>query len=133
MIRLEIPKEQIPYIRTIEGKKFKDGFWLFPESSLKRLIELGLIESVQSIAQERKQFELSDHLYKYQKDIVNTALNAQCYAIFADTGTGKTHMGLEIAKHHNKVLVVTPLSIIETAWINDCKVFYPNKKIVLLS
>ena len=54
------------------------------------------------------------------------------YGIFMDTGTGKTPTGLEIANHHNSTLVVCPLSIIESAWIEDCNKFYPNKKIVSL-
>ena len=28
MIELEIPVEKIPYIRTIEGRRFKDGKWI---------------------------------------------------------------------------------------------------------
>ena len=39
-------------------------------------------------------------------------------------------MGLEIAKHYEKVLIVCPLSVIETAWVEDCYNFYPNKIIV---
>ena len=41
-------------------------------------------------------------------------------------------MGLEIAKHFKKTLVVCPLSIINTAWIKDCNRFYPKLKTVNL-
>ena len=133
MIQVSVPKDKITYIRTIEGRKFKDGFWYFPESSLPKLQELKLIEGNYKVKQkEIKQYNLSNHLYSYQKDIVNKALNENSYAIFADTGTGKTIQGLEIADKYNKILVVCPLSIIESAWIEDCNKFYPSKKIISL-
>ena len=131
MIELEIPVEQIPYIRTIEGRKFKNGKWQFPDSSLNKLIDLGLVSA--DIKPEEKptiRYELSDYLRGYQKNIVNLALNNGCYGIFSDTGTGKTCMGLEIANHYNKTLILCPLSVIETAWIDDCHKFYPDKTIV---
>jgi SNF2 family DNA or RNA helicase len=133
LIQVAVPKDKITYIRTIEGRRFKDGFWYFPESSLNKLKQLGLVSGeYKTKEKEYKQFELSPHLYKYQKELVSIALNEGCYAIFTDTGTGKTPMGLEIAKHYNKTLVVCPLSIIESAWIEDCNKFYPDKKIISL-
>lgn len=133
MIQVSVPKDKITYIRTIEGRKFKDGFWYFPDSSLPKLQELQLVYGEYEVKKkEYKQFQLSPQLYKYQKDLVNIALNEQSYALFADTGTGKTNMGLEIASHHTKTLIVCPLSIIESAWIEDCKKFYPDKKIISL-
>jgi len=98
MIKLEIPKDKISYIRTIEGRKFKDGFWFFPDSSLPKLKELKIIDSgVEIKTKEFKQFDLSPHLRDYQKTLVNTSLNYNSYGIFADTGTGKCHgSGTEI-------------------------------------
>ena len=75
------------------------------------------------------QYDLSPFLYKYQKDVVNKALNYNGYGLFLDTGCGKTLSGLEIAKHLGKTLVLCPLSVIETAWIDDCHKFYPELKI----
>lgn len=133
MIKLEIPKEKISFIRTIEGRKFKEGFWYFPESSLPKLKQLKLVDDNIKIAEkEKKIFDLSKHLRQYQKNIINQALNENNFAIFSDTGTGKTNMGLEISKNYNKTLIVCPLSIIESAWIEDCNKFYPNKKIISL-
>lgn len=131
MIELNVPVEQIPYIRTIEGRKFKDGKWLLPDSAAQKLMQYGLLESgsIQEKKSETK-YELSDYLYGYQKKICNTALNSGSFGIFSDTGTGKTAMGLEIANHYNKTIILCPLSVIETAWIDDCKRFYPNKRIV---
>lgn len=131
MISITVPVEQIPYIRTIEGRKFKDGMWHFPDHALKTLQKYGLVDEKVKVEEEKKtEYELSPYLRKYQKDIVNDALNAGCYGIFADTGTGKTVIGLEVADHYKKTLVICPLSVIETAWIDDCHKFYPSKKIV---
>lgn len=131
MIALEIPVEQIPYIRTIEGRKFKDGKWIFPDHALPKLQKYGLVAQDLKIEKPPKiEYKLSPFLRGYQKDIVNDALNAGCYGIFADTGTGKTVIGLEIARHFKKTLILCPLSVIETAWIDDCKKFYPQMKII---
>ena len=131
MIALDIPVEKIPFIRTIEGRKFKDGKWLFPTTSVNKLKSLGLIDSGEKGVEKRYiQYDLSPHLRQYQKDIVNTALNEGSYGIFADTGTGKSNMGLEIAKHLGKTIILCPLSVIETAWIDDCKQFFPQLNII---
>lgn len=56
-------------------------------------------------------------------------------AFFWDCGTGKTFLGLHIIKHYlpeGPALVVCPLSIIEAAWIEDCKKFTPELDIVSL-
>lgn len=131
MIELEVPVEQIPYIRTIEGRKFHNGKWQFPETALSKLIQIGLVPSDAKVdKKELIEYNLSPFLREYQKKIVNTALNNGCYGIFSDTGTGKTIMGLEIANHYDKTLILCPLSVIETAWIDDCHKFYPQTTIV---
>lgn len=131
MIELSVPVEQIPYIRTIEGRKFHNGKWQFPDTAIQKLIQIGLVSS-NTTSQKKKvvNYETSSFLRKYQKKIVNSALNNGCYGIFSDTGTGKTIMGLEIATHYNKTLILCPLSVIETAWIDDCHKFYPDKEII---
>lgn len=131
MIELTVPVEKIPFIRSIEGRKFRDGKWLFPETAKESLIKCGLLDSNYHVDEKiYKEYELSDFLYKYQREVVNKALNEDGYGLFLDTGCGKTICGLEIAAHIGKTLVLCPLSIIETAWIEDCNKFYPNKKIV---
>ena len=133
MIKLKIEKDKIVLARQIEGRKFKEGFWYFPKSSLPKLKELKLIDSnYKEVKKEFKNFDISNFLRQYQKDAVNIALNYNCYGIFSDTGTGKTIMGLELARHYKKTLIVCPLSIINTAWINDCNKFYPQLKAVSL-
>ena len=131
LIELAVPVEKIPYIRTIEGRRFRNGLWSFPESSANTLKQIGLLDE-EYIVEEKKTiyYQTSNFLRKYQKDIVNKALNHEGYGIFMDTGTGKTVCALEIAKHLGKTLVLCPLSVIETAWIDDCHKFYPDLKIV---
>ena len=131
MIAVEVPVEKIPYIRTIEGRKFRNGLWEFPDSAVEKLHTYGLVDGDYEVKnKEIVHFELSPHLRQYQKEIVNTALNEGSYGVFADTGTGKTIMGLEIAKNYNKTLILCPLSVIETAWIDDCKEFYPELSVI---
>ena len=131
MIELSVPVEKIPYIRSIEGRKFHNGKWSFPDTAIDVLKKYGFIDSdIQVAEKEIVQYQLSPHLRKYQKNRVNQALNDGCYGIFSDTGTGKTVMGLEIATHYKKTLILCPLSVIETAWIDDCNKFYPNTKII---
>ena len=131
MITVEVPVEKIPYIRTIEGRKFRNGLWEFPESAVEKLHTYGLVKGDYEVKKkETVHYELSPHLRQYQKEIVNTALNEGSYGIFCDTGTGKTIMGLEIAKHYDKTLILCPLSVIETAWIDDCKEFYHELSVI---
>lgn len=131
MISLSVPVDKIHFVRSIEGRKFRDGKWLFPESALETLIKYGLLGNEYELKEkEYVQYDLSDFLYKHQKEAVNKALNEDGYGLFLDTGCGKTLCGIEIAKHLGKTLVLCPLSIIETAWIDDCKKFYPELKIV---
>lgn len=131
MIELAVPVEKIPYVRTIEGRKFSNGKWKFPDTAFDVLVKCGLLDSDYKKEEcEHIEYQLSDFLYQYQKKVVNDALNSDGYGLFLDTGCGKTLCGLEIAKHIGKTLVLCPLSVIETAWIEDCKKFYPELIIV---
>lgn len=131
MIELAVPVESIPYIRTIEGRKFHNGKWQFPDSAIETLQKYNLIDSDYQIQQKKiVNYNLSSFLYSYQREVVNKALNNNGYGLFLDTGCGKSVCGIEIAKHIGKTLVLCPLSVIETAWIDDCHTFYPNLKII---
>lgn len=131
MIELMVPVEKISVIRSIEGRKFRDGKWLFPESSKDALVKCGLLDEDYYVEEKNTtQYELSSFLYSYQKEVVNKALNESGFGLFLDTGCGKTVCGLEIATKIGTTLVLCPLSIIESAWIEDCNKFYPDKKII---
>jgi DNA modification methylase len=60
--------------------------------------------------------KLNDHLFLFQEFIVKRALKAGKFAIFSDTGTGKTIMELEFAHQVNiktgkPVLILAPLAV----------------------
>jgi hypothetical protein len=64
-----------------------------------------------------KQSELNSKMFDFQKFIVQRALKAGKYAIFADCGLGKTLMQLEwanqVCKNTNKpVLILAPLAVV---------------------
>ena len=39
MIELAVPVEKIPYVRTIEGRKFSNGKWKFPDTAFDVLVK----------------------------------------------------------------------------------------------
>lgn len=74
-------------------------------------------------------------LYAHQREMIERG-RQQSLALFAECGTGKTAAALHIIRHHlspgQKALVVCPLSVIESAWIGDCRKFTPELKAVSL-
>lgn len=79
----------------------------FLESKRKKIIETGF---------DIDESELNPALFNFQKYIVKKALKCGRYAIFADTGLGKTIMQLawayQVAKHTQKpVLIIAPLAV----------------------
>jgi hypothetical protein len=67
---------------------------------------------------DRPVLPLAEHLFDYQRAIVERGLEAKRYAIWADTGLGKTAMFLDwarqvVARTGGKVLILSPLQIIE--------------------
>lgn len=72
-------------------------------------------------------------MFKHQKDFVDFAESKNfCCMNVADIGTGKTRMGIEAFKRLRekepmaRLLVICPLSLIESAWIEDIKKFAPE-------
>ena len=75
-------------------------------------------------------------LYQHQQDALDRAKDGNL-ALFHECGCGKTLTALKIIEHHREqgnspALVVCPLSIIESAWIEDCNRFAPELTIVSL-
>lgn len=73
-------------------------------------------------------------LYAHQGQTLEPACKGS-YGIFAGCGTGKTLIGIELAKyfkahpiHSGRTLVVAPLSLVHTAWADDLKKFAPELK-----
>lgn len=69
----------------------------------------------------------SDYLMKHQHDSAVLAVNRPRYCFFHGIGTGKTLLGIELVKQKGaKTLAVTPLSVIEDAWMADLRDFAPE-------
>lgn len=80
---------------------------------------------------DRARLSMPGFLFDYQGFIVRTALNAKRYAVWADTGLGKTAMYLEWARQVNhrtmgRVLLIVPLNIIEQT-LDEAAAFYGDK------
>lgn len=74
--------------------------------------------------------QLSDHLYDYQRWIVGKALEARRFAVWADTGLGKTAMFLEWARQlaaepDSSVLILSPKQVIDQT-VEEHAGFYPE-------
>ena len=59
------------------------------------------------------------------------------FAFFYDMGTGKTAMALNIVsnkyqKYGSKFLIIAPLAVINTAWMDDQKTYFPDMRILPL-
>lgn len=85
------------------------------------------IKNIQNSGFDIELKNLNNKLFEFQKHIVQKALKIGRYAIFADTGLGKTIMQLEWAnqvnKHTNKsVLILAPLAV-SGQTINEGKKF----------
>lgn len=81
----------------------------FLETKKRKVIQSGF---------EIDESELNKNLFPFQKFVVRKALNAGKYAIFADTGMGKTLMQLEWAnqvsvKTNKPVIIFAPLAVSE--------------------
>lgn len=67
-------------------------------------------------------------LFAHQREAVAFAGQKPRCAIYYDTGTGKTRVGLEIlrAAPRQTRLVICPLSIVRPAWVRDAAQFAPE-------
>jgi superfamily II DNA or RNA helicase len=86
-----------------------DDYLKFLESKQKKITKSGF---------EVDEKDLNKNLFKFQKFVVKRALLTGKFAIFADTGMGKTIMQLEWAKHVSvktgkPVLIFAPLAVSE--------------------
>ena len=77
---------------------------------------------------------MTDPLYDHQRRIIDRMLQGS-YGVFAQPGTGKTRCGIELARWCNanrvrsgRTLVIAPLSILESAWLEDLAKFAPELK-----
>jgi len=73
-------------------------------------------------------------LYQHQINAIGRARKGNL-GIFHEPGCGKTCTALHIIRHWvakgcTKILVVCPISIIESAWLEDCATFTPERDII---
>lgn len=100
--------------------------WADPEA----LAAVGVVRSTAIAAQ----WALGAHLFDYQEWIVRRALERERFALFADTGLGKTAMQLDwavnVAEHTGgRVLLLAPLSVCRQT-IAEAYRFYGDAHIV---
>ena len=72
-------------------------------------------------------------LLNHQKAGCLLARRYNKFAFFYDTGTGKTVMSLAVMQEKynlngSKFMIVSPLAIIRTAWMEDSKEFFPGMR-----
>lgn len=94
-----------------------DYDWKRNEYTLTAPARLAPMMGLEPVNTERESLPLAGHLFDYQAFIVRTALEARRYAVWADTGLGKTAIFLEWARQvahrtGGRVLIVSPLNII---------------------
>lgn len=92
-------------------------YYQFLEKKAKKIVYSGF---------EIEESELNNKLFDFQKFTVKRALKAGKYAIFADTGQGKTPMQLEIAKQvvkktNGMALILAPLAVTSQTIEQGCK------------
>lgn len=83
-------------------------------------IRSGLVSSADK--REDDYADVPEYLFNHQKIALRLAERFKQYAFFMDTGTGKTPLGIEIARRlrgDGRVLIICPLSIIVPAWGED--------------
>jgi len=69
---------------------------------------------------QRVRKELIPPLFKHQEQLIEIAGKKSRFAFFAEPGTGKTRTGIEIYNNFPiKTLVVCPINLIDSAWIDD--------------
>lgn len=76
-----------------------------------------------------------DFLMRHQKICREIANLYPRFALFLDTGTGKTITSLQIIedKFPHRFLVICPKAIIKSAWVEDQQDFFPGIKLLPLS
>ena len=71
-----------------------------------------------------------NELFEHQKKAVTLASKHDNFALFMETGTGKTRVAIELLKQRRlPSLIVCPLSIIESVWVEELQKWYPEAQV----
>lgn len=120
------------YRRFLQTKTVPEARVSFDRSATAYTVEcptrFAHLLGIEPVRTEHGRLPLAPHLFDYQAFIVETALRARRYAIWADTGLGKTPMQLEFARQvlamtQGRFLIVAPLNIIAQT-IEESAKFY---------
>ena len=107
-------------IKSLPVSRFVGRDAIFPDEYASRL---GMSE----LSVQTSEYEPSDFLFDYQRDISRMAVEKQKFAVFADCGLGKTLILLEFARHAAKhcevVLIVSPLMVCSQT-VSEAERFY---------
>ena len=120
-------------VDVIEGRETNESSKLTNEQKLE-IIRAELVNGNSFTAYKGNSTKLLPH----QKAACRIADMYDKFAFFYDTGTGKTVLALDIItskykKNKARFLIICPKPIIQTAWMDDQKNFYPEMKLVPLS
>ena len=94
-------------------------------------------ERIKREAKRMNDAQLKEYPYPQQIAGCELADRYDRFAFFYDMGTGKTSMALNIVsnkyqKYGAKFLIIAPLAVIKTAWMNDQKTYFPDMRILPL-
>lgn len=134
--------------------KFNEGEWEFPlteiDDVLRKLAEYSVDPTVTAYLKQRDMEraaieaansdfddnaldtteEYNPLLKTHQKKVLHIikSNDIKRYGLFLDTGTGKTFTALELIKMINpkRCLVVCPLSLVRSVWLNEAKKWHPE-------
>jgi len=77
--------------------------------------------------------DLYTDLFVHQKQALTIASLFDSYALFMETGTGKTLVAIRLIQFRKvPTLIVCPLSVIESVWVSELEKWAPNLKYINL-
>lgn len=141
-------------LKAIPGGSWskKEKCWEYPTTSILDLVtefkgELKITKEVKVLIDKAKKLEdklkdimsgkcIDTHpfLMEHQRKCRKIAEHFDRFAMFCDTGTGKTLLSLQIiTDKQDKFLVVAPKSTIKDAWLGDQRKFYPDLRLLPIS
>jgi len=132
-------KKQKVWYATYTKMFIRSVLKTFPELAIKIASDYPLIySSVKVIDEYNFPIFLPGYLMDHQKKGVELALKNSRYLFIWDCGTGKTLLAIEIIdlfkkiRKAQKTLILCPLSILETSWVDDISSFKPSLRYVNL-